>query len=399
MDAPPFRDGAVVFQDDRILAVGPARDMAAAHPAAEVRDLGGITVLPGLVNAHTHLELSGGSCAEAPASFTDWILSIPQRIGRDRAPPEELFPAAVRMGIGQCLRFGVTTVGDVSQQMHLTRPVLRDGPLRCVSYGEVLGLGKMRDRFEELLPRAIDLSLASDRLRIGLTPHAPYTVDHRGFEQCLRIARDRGLPFATHLAETPDEEPFLRHHAGPFRELWESIGRWEPGLPTFPGGPIPFANELGLLDHPTLLAHVNYCDDDGLDLLARGKASVVYCPRTHRYFGHPPHRWREMLARGINVAVGTDSCASSPDLNLIDDLRLLHEIAPELPAQTLWELVTIRAARAVQHPHIGRLAPGQHADFAIFPTTDEDPLRSILEQNLLPAQVWIGGQPIASSST
>src|SRR5207302_10539659 len=107
------------------------------------------------------------------------------------------------------------------------------------------------------------------------------------------------------------------------------------------------ANAIGLLDYPTVLAHVNYCDDVDLDLLARGRAGVVYTPRTHAYFGHPPHRWRDMLARGINVAVGTDSCASSPDLNLVDDLRLLHRLAPEVPAQTLWEMATIRGARAI----------------------------------------------------
>src|SRR6185295_5433024 len=93
---------------------------------------------------------------------------------------------------------------------------------------------------------------------------------------------------------------------------------------------------------------VNYCDDAELDLLAAGKASVVYCPRTHAYFSHPPHRWREMLARGINVAIGTDSCASSPDLNLLDDLRLVRKIAPDFPAESLWALATRNPARAVQ---------------------------------------------------
>ena len=106
--------------------------------------------------------------------------------------------------------------------------------------------------------------------------------------------------------------------------------------------------ELGYLAYPkTLLAHVNYCEDDELQLLANGRASVVYCPRTHAYFGHPPHRWREMLAMGINVAVGTDSRGSSPNLNLVDDLRLLHRLAPEVSPERIWEMGTTHSATAI----------------------------------------------------
>jgi cytosine/adenosine deaminase-related metal-dependent hydrolase len=151
-----------------------------------------------------------------------------------------------------------------------------------------------------------------------------------------------------------------------------------------------------LLAYPTLLAHVNYCDDSEMQLLARGKASVVYCPRTHQYFNHPPHRWREMLAAGINVAVGTDSCASSPDLNLLDDLRLLHEIAPDAPPTTLFEIATIRGARAVQmQEEIGSITVGKRADLLAFQVKSSDPLREILESHgMIPQRVWTDGDPV-----
>src|SRR5205823_6032319 len=203
--------------------------------------------------------------------------------------PEELFTAAVKAGVEQSLRFGVTCVGDISQQMHITRPALRNSPMRCVSYGEVLGLAGLQPRYDLLLPRAIDRSDEGTRLRIGL------------------------------------------------------------------------------IEYRTLLAHVNYCDDDELEILSRGRASVIYCPRTHAYFGHPPHRWREMLDRGVNVAIGTDSCASSPDLNLLDDLRLAHAVAPDFSVDRLFELITTRAARALGwEAELGSLAPGKFADFAVF---------------------------------
>src|SRR5205823_903849 len=153
-----------------------------AHPDAQVHDAGNAIILPGLVNPHTHLELT--NCAPldfAGCSFTDWILSLRPRLGRDRLPPHEVYPASTRAGIAQCLRFGVTTVGDISQDMQLTRPILRDSPLRAVSYGEVLGLGKLRARYEQLLPRAIDCADESEKLRIGISPHAPYTVDLPGY--------------------------------------------------------------------------------------------------------------------------------------------------------------------------------------------------------------------------
>ena len=171
------------------------------------------------------------------------------------------------------------------------------------------------------------------------------------------------------------------------------LGRWSDGIETFLGSPIQFAHAIGLLDFPTLLAHVNYCSDEELALLARGRASVVYCPRTHQYFGHPPHRFREMLKLGINVSLATDSCASSPDLNLLDELRLVHKLHPDLPPTVLFQLITLNAARAITWDNrIGSLAPGTHADFAIFPAAIADPLLQLLKTTALPSQVWVDGK-------
>src|SRR5439155_6137177 len=124
------------------------------------------------------------------------------------------------------------------------------------------------------------------RVAIGVSPHAPYSVEAAGYFRCLEVAKRRKLPLATHLAETPNEAEFLARQTGPLRELWRALGGWDEYVPAFDGGPIRFAKDFGLLDYPTLLAHVNYCDDDELEILSRGRASVIYCPRTHAYFGH-----------------------------------------------------------------------------------------------------------------
>jgi aminodeoxyfutalosine deaminase len=394
MTMPPLRDGGIVFTGGRIEATGPAKELRETYPDAEIEDAGNSIILPGLINAHTHLELSHLRRGDPPTHLTDWIVkTVMSQAARTGAAEPGAVQDAVRAGVKQCIAFGITTVGDISKQCMHTRPALRDGPLRVISYGEIQAMAARRGLLNERFAAAADTSCESDYLRVGITPHAPYTVEPEGYARCLAFAKEHNRPLATHLAETPEEATFLASHSGPFRNLWEvGVNAWDDAVPRFAGGPIRFARDLGLLDYPTLLAHVNYCDDEELAILASGKASVVYCPRTHEFFGHPPHRWQDMLARGINVAIGTDSCASSPNLNLVDDLRLLHRLAPNLPPAQLWEMATARAARAVGLPNTGAIQPGNWADLTLFNCKTNDPLREILEGDISPSDVWIGGR-------
>ena len=396
MDQPILRDAGIAFRDGIILSVGPAKQLQREHTGAAITRLPQTILLPGLVNAHVHLELSTHTPGESPRSFVDWLLKLIPRKPPSHDDLQTQTAAAVNEGINQCLRFGVTTVGDISRLCSITRPLLKNTPLRVISFGEVLAMAQRRGMLEERLATAADQADKTERLHIGISPHAPYSVEANGYRRCLEIARSRSMPLATHLAESADEAEFLASHSGPFRALWNELGAWDDQVPTFTGGPIRFAQSLGLLDYPTVLAHVNYCDDDELALLSRGKASVVYCPRTHAYFGHPPHRWRDMLAASINVAVGTDSTASSPDLNLVDDLRLIHRIAPDVAPESLWELATVRAARALRiDQQVGSLTPGKAAEFFAFPTATAAPLLDLLEGNAVPTGVWSSGEHVA----
>jgi len=399
MDQPAIPDGAVAIAGGLILAVGTRRHILSEYPGVIEHELSDAVLLPGLVNPHTHLELSDLTPGKPPASFVDWILSLlgrTPRLGEDAA---KKIAQAVEIGVRQCLRFGVTTAGDISKMCMFTRPALRSlaekgHPLRVISFGELQAMAQRRVLFDERFAVATDASQESGRLIVGISPHAPYTVEPMGYRRSLSYAQKENRQLATHLAENPEEAEFLAEHCGPFHHLWEAgVKAWDNDVPKFPGGPIRFARELGLLDFPSLLAHVNYCDDDELALLAAGKASVVYCPRTHAFFGHTPHRWRDMLAKGINVAVGTDSCASSPDLNLVDDLRLLHRLAPDFPAAELWQMATLRAARALRLENdIGSLTPGKRADLVAFRADGADPLARLLETDWLPLCVWIDGK-------
>lgn len=391
MDRPPIADGALVLSHGKILRVGDFGSLASEFPAHELHDFGAAVILPGLVNAHAHLELSHLRPPERPGRFTDWLTTVMRSpaLGADRA---------VTDGAAQSVRFGVTTVGDVTRDPANTRPVLERSPLRAVSYGEVTGMAGRRHLLAGRLDAAVDWQPHGQKGRViaGISPHAPYSIDASGYHACLNAAQSRGLALATHLAESPHEAEFLADHTGPFRELWDAMGAWEPTVPKFSGGSIRYARSLGLLDDPRVaLIHVNYCDDDELGLLAAGRASVVYCPRTHAYFGHPPHRWRDMLAAGLNVSVGTDSRASSPDLNLVDELRLLHRLCPEVPALTLWKMATINAGRALDL-EVGALQSVMPADLAIFPIRGDQPLAELLENDVVPKEVWVGGRPVTS---
>lgn len=394
MNGPVVRDGGVVVRGTAVRAVGPAAGLRRGHPDAVEEDLGAALLLPGLVNAHTHLELTDLKPGPPPATFTGWLKRMISELG-SRRDVDEVLPAAAR-GTRQCLRFGSTTAGNIVS--HPAGDQAVGTGVRGVSFREVRGMAGRRGQLQHLVFRATIPESGNDKRRLGISPHAPYSVEIDGYRRCLSVARQLDLSLATHLAESPDEGQFLAEHTGPFRDLWEWLGMWDDRVPKFAGGPIRFAEAIGLLDYPSVLAHVNYCDDAEMDLLAAGRASVVYCPRTHAYFGHPPHRWREMLARGINVAVGTDSCASSPDLNLVDDLRLVHRLAPDVPAATLWEMATVRGARALRmDDQVGTIGVGKAADLVAFAVSGyDDPLTEVLEAEGLPLRVWVAGEPVGA---
>ena len=387
-------DGCVIVDNGRIAAVGRTQDLK--PPRIDV-DVDGL-LTPGLVNAHTHLELTNVPRPATPGTFQDWLLAtMAATYDPDPAAFAATRSAATHAGIAQCVRFGVTTVGDVSQNVDVIRPVLGHGPTRSVSFGECLGLGERRQRFRKLYDRALDVSQSSALIEIGVAPHAPYTVDPLDYER-VNADRTRDVLVTTHLSETPDEDEFVWHRAGPFAEMYRRLG-FDPGPATdaIPTGVLALCSTLNRFLH----VHVNYCDDECMDAIRLSGSSVVWCPRTHAYFAHPPHRWRDMRAAGITVCVGTDSCASSPDLNVMDDVRLVRQQCPDESPADLWALVTSAAADALHWPRRadptrGRLRPGLVADFCVWPTGTDAPLTEVLDtRDMLPSGVWIGGTRVS----
>jgi cytosine/adenosine deaminase-related metal-dependent hydrolase len=387
---------AMLVDGGRVVRVGRHRDL---HCDADEVDLGAAAVLPGLVNAHTHLELSNATPGDRPASFGSWILGV----ARDRAAAGgSILDAAAdgaTRGAAECLAAGVTTVGDISRFPMATRPVLAASPLRVVSFGEVQAMAGRRHLLDERLRDATDLThdgwLGPTRIRVGVSPHAPYSVEPAGYAATLAWARQHDRPLATHLAESPDEAEFLRDHAGPLRELWNWLGDFDENVPQFAGSPVAYADSLDLLrgDVPTLVAHGNFLNDADLARLASGNVTVAYCPRTHAYFGHPSHPMEQLLDAGVPVCLATDSRASSPDLDLLAEARHVLRDRPHLDATTLWPmLTTVPAAGLGVEADVGSLLPGRFADFFIVDDAGPSTPDVLLYEPLPISSVWSQGE-------
>jgi cytosine/adenosine deaminase-related metal-dependent hydrolase len=356
-DRPPLFEGRVTLRAGRIVEVGTSR-------AADLH-LGHAALVPGFVNAHTHLDLSGlrGRCPPTP-DLPAWLGAV--RAARHAQTPEQV-ERAIADGIAESLRFGTTLVGDIAAN-GTSWPLLRASPLRAVVFYELLGLTADRaERAWELADAWLDDREPGESCRPGLSPHAPYSVRDDLFTRVARLARVEGIPVAIHLAESAAELELLRDHGGPFRRFLEALNVWDPsGLV---GGPAAIIDRFRG-DNPVALVHANYLT---ADTPIAANQTVVYCPRTHAAFGHTPHPFRAWLDRGVPVALGTDSLASNPDLDLLAEARFVHERDPDLPGDVLLRMLTLHGATALGWAdHLGSLTPAKYADIVVLRLPDEN---------------------------
>jgi cytosine/adenosine deaminase-related metal-dependent hydrolase len=353
----PIRDGWVTVAAGRVIAVGSGRPPDG--PGVEVRDLGQSVLLPGLVNAHTHLELSWlwGKVPPAP-SLPDWVSDLMgQRFAReggdDRAP--------IRQAIIDALEAGTAAVGDVANTP-ASQEALALSKLRAVVFREVVG-------FNPADPEALLASAGADagahhtaRVPVHVVPHAPYSVSPEVLRLlALRGAQRPGTICSVHVGESPDEIEFLRTGGGRWRDVLDRRHAWNPRW-TPPGcGPVEYLDSLGLVG-PTLLAvHCVQCTDAELARLAQARATIVTCPRSNVWVGVGSPPAARFYASGAHVAIGTDSLASASDLNLFSELAALHALAPQVPPRRLLESATRIGAEALGYRDLGIIAPGARA--------------------------------------
>jgi cytosine/adenosine deaminase-related metal-dependent hydrolase len=377
VDRPPLAHGVITVHDGRIVAVEPHRRAAGAT------DLGHCALLPGQVNAHTHLDLTGLRGRVAPgADFVAWLRAVVQH-RRSRTP--EAVQNDIRNGIAESIAHGTTLLGDISA-CGASWQALSESNLRAVVFHELLGLPRDRARDAwQAVTNWIEQHPPTPTCRPGLSPHAPYSVRRSLMDLAVREARDNFRPLAIHVAETRAEQELLEHHRGPFVDFLTELGVWDPE------GLLPSFDEVIALcrqARTALLIHANYLRPQQL---APG-ATVVYCPRTHAAFGHEPYPLAEFRATGARIALGTDSLASNPDLSVLEEARFVHRHFPALPPHEVLRMATLNGAEALGWSEItGSLTPGKAADMVIVPLPEEmgDPCEQVLVGKTS-AQSWSG---------
>jgi 5-methylthioadenosine/S-adenosylhomocysteine deaminase len=368
VEGDPIRDGAVAVAEDGTIAAVGARDELGsdAHYAESV-------ILPGFVNAHTHLEYEVYAGFGDGLRFADWIgLHVRRKAGIGLDEME----ASARLGALACLRSGITAVGDCSFS-GAAATACADLGLRGTIYLEVFGVGEtaIEERFEPMRER---LDSLPDTVRVGISPHAPYTCTVDLYRACAAL----GLPVATHLAESDDETEFLRTGGGGWQSFSDML------VPPLGTTGIRALAEAGVLDSNVVAAHCVTVDEEEIALLAEHDVAVAHCPRSNGILGCGVAPVAALREAGVRVCIATDSPASTPSFDMFDEMRAAivgaraREGRPEaLSAADALELATLGGARALGlDGEVGSLVPGKQADLTVLSLADtsfipwEDPV-------------------------
>lgn len=352
---PPIRDGWVATEKQSIVGVGGPETCPSDTLHEPIPDA---VILPGLVNAHTHLELSWMRGQVAPsASMPAWVerlMALRRTVGHE--PP---LPIVEAIAEARCA--GTTLVGDITNTLAAYAP-LADSQISAAVFRELLGfnlpdadrmVGDVRSQLDELTPVAW--------LRPSIVPHAPYSVSPALLRAIADDSRDR--PVSIHLGESAEESEFLHAGTGAWRTLLTNLRAWnETWAP--PGcSPVDYIEQHGLLTDRLVAVHCVQLADADLLKLAHAGATVVTCPRSNRWTGAGPPPVERFYASGVRVAVGTDSLASVEDLNVFGELALLRELAPAVPARSLLESATLQGALALGFAdELGSIEPGKRAE-------------------------------------
>ena len=369
--SPPIRDGAVVIDDNNVVAVGSRTEIETAFPHAASEDFGAAAILPGLINAHSHLELTvmRGLLEREEHDFFAWLRKL--TVARLKMSDEDLFVSAA-CGAMEAARAGVTCLGDSSSfAAHSMRAITEVG-LRAIVYQESFGpdpklaeenVGKLRAQLDMMRPRETSLA------RAGVSPHAPYTVSAPQLEMISRLALEQHLPLMMHVAESQAERQLLRDGSGPFAYGLKARGiEWRvPGKST-----IRYLHECGVLGTQPLLAHCINVDDDDLRLIKAAGGGIAHCPKSNAKLGHGHAHFANFLARGINVGLGSDSVASNNVCDMLEEARFAtlfaraaRANAPVSAHQALFA-AALGGANALGLGHqVGALREGMQADVTI----------------------------------
>lgn len=345
----PIENGTVEIADGRVIGIS-------ARPSRDAEDLGNVALIPGLVNAHTHLEFSHlADPLPAGVTFADWISGVIAERGSRTSSVSE----SRTLGLTESRAAGVTAIGEIATSLWRSEEAPQDGAGLQI-FREVLGLSPdaVSARLADLETHLAEGKTDPAGVSRGISPHAPYSVHPELLAGAVQLAGRHGATVAMHLAETAEELELLRGGTGPLVDLFQRMGIWRPEVAGRGRRPLDLLRVLAEAPR-TLVVHGNYLDDEEIAFVARRpRMTVVYCPQTHAYFGHPPHPLPRLLEAGAAVALGTDSRASSHTLNLWNDVLLVRRAFPRLDPRNLLDLATRKGADALGFAERGRFGEG-----------------------------------------
>lgn len=382
--SPPLRRGRVAVEQGRIVWVGEAGDPAA--PTGRLRDLGAGVLMPGLVNAHTHLELSHlAGRVDGSRGMVPWVRELVAERKRDTAAQ---VLAAAAGAVDAAVALGTSAVGDVSNELaHLDR--LAASPLRAVVFFELIGWDPAKVEavlgFADERLSALPEGLAKQGVTVRLAAHAPYSVSAPLLRTLARRREYAGL----HLAESADETRFLASGDGEWQVFLAAVGLGHVPFEAPGQSPVAYVDALGGLRPGVVAAHCVQVDEADCARLARSGVHVALCPRSNRTLGVGLAPLPKLLAAGVRLCLGTDSLASAPDLNLLEETALLREAFPEVEPATLVSMATAGGAEALGLPELGSLAQGQRAELAFVPAPRDpaEPLAFLVSGEARPTRV------------
>ncbi len=390
-DGAALRDGAVVIGDDgTVHDVGRAEDVLARHAGLAVERIDGV-IFPGLVNAHTHIELTAFR-GQVPggAGFVPWVEKL---IGaRSEAPPED-DTEAIERGVAELVDAGTVAVGEVTNSLAAVAALARAGIGGSV-FHEVFGLDRAQvlKRVEALESEYRDRVEAwpTRDLAYAPSPHTVYTTHRDAVRAIVDLGRARGLRMSVHLAEHPAERRALAHADGPIIGWYESRLKIPKSAQEWPmKGPITFADELGVIGPDVLLVHLADARPDELAVVAARGAPVVLCPRSNLYIEMRLPPFLAMREAGVLAALGTDSLASNASLDVLAEARALHDRFPNVPAVELLRMATWNGALALGRPDLGRISCGSRPGIvAVDGRVEGDPAAFVLK-NVRARRRWI----------
>ncbi len=373
ISAEPIEDGAIAFDADAIAAVGTQDEVLRSFPEAACEDFGEAVIVPGLVNCHSHLELTAmrGALDGVEHDFRSWLLKVQDL--RSATTDDDIVAAAVA-GAREGAAAGVTCFGDIGRMSHAGMAALKDVGLRGIVFQETEFSPDNRtadDDFLALATKYEELRAGeTDLVKVGISPHSTYTVSSRLFELIAQYAIINRVPLTIHAAEAAEEMALLTTGEGFFTEVFEKYGvEWHSPHCS----PIEYLERLGVLSARPLLAHCVAVSDTDIERIAANGASVAHCPKSNAKFGHGWAPFEAMLDADIAVGLGSDSVASNNLCDMLEESRFAALAARNRPdskhfitAKDALETATLGGARSLGLDHlIGTLEVGKQADLAV----------------------------------